>query len=74
MKETMRLRMTIMTTNKRRQTKKNWKGKSGLTTIIAFIAVALIFLLSPPEDEADKVSNTGFIPVDLVKTINGLSL
>ena len=35
-----------------------------------FIAVALIFLLSP-EDEADKPSNTGFIPVDLVKTIDG---
>ena len=59
-----------MSTNKRRQTKKNWKGKSGLTTIIAFIAVALIFLLSP-DDEADKSSNTGFIPVDLVKTIDG---
>ena len=56
-----------MTTNKRKQAKKNWKGKSGLTTIIAFIAVALIFLLSP-DDEADKPSNTGFILVDLVKT------
>ena len=59
-----------MSTNKQRQTKKNWKGKSGLTTIIAFIAVALIFLLTP-EDVADKPSNTGFIPVDLVKTIDG---
>ena len=59
-----------MTTNKRRQAKKNWKGKSGFTTIIAFIAVALIYYLSPV-DEADKSSNTGFIPVDLVKTIDG---
>ena len=59
-----------MSTNKRRQTKKNWKGKSGLTTIFAFIAVILIFLLSP-DDEADNSSNTGFIPVDLVKTIDG---
>jgi len=70
MEETMRdLRMTIMTTNKRRPGKKNWKGKSGLTTIIAVIVAGLYMYFSVDEEPA--IDRTGFIPVELVRTIDG---
>lgn len=58
-----------MTTNKRRQAKKNWKGKSGLTTIIAFIVAGLFMYFSV--DEEPDIDRTGFIPVELVRIIDG---
>ena len=59
-----------MTTNKRRQAKKNWKGKSSLTTLIAVIVV-LLFTYFSLEGDPDEESREGFIPVELVKTIDG---
>lgn len=50
--------------------RRKWKGKSGLTTILAIIAVG-VFMYFSLEVETDEGSRAGFIPVELVKTIDG---
>jgi micrococcal nuclease len=57
-------RMKHMKNNRSR-----WKGKSGFTTIIALIVAGLFMYFSL--DEESDVDRTGFIPVDLVRTIDG---
>lgn len=47
-----------------------WKGKTSLTTIIGVIVIAL-FMYFTPGEELEGPSTTGFIPVELVKTIDG---
>lgn len=59
-----------MENNNRRQGTRLWKSKSGITTIIALIAIALYMYFAPSE-KLEEVSSTGFIPIELVKTIDG---
>lgn len=47
-----------------------WRQKSKLSTVILLIAAALLYFFFPDE-ETDTPSKTGFIPVELVKTIDG---
>lgn len=47
-----------------------WRRKSKLSTVILLIAAALLYFFFPGE-ETDTPSKTGFIPVELVKTIDG---
>lgn len=57
--------------NKNVQSKKpRLKGKASLTTIIGFVVIAL-FLYFTSDSQLEEPSSAGFIPVELVKTIDG---
>ena len=57
--------------NKNEQPKMpKWKGKSSITTIIGVIVIAL-FMYFTSGEAAEKASTSGYIPVELVKTIDG---
>lgn len=57
--------------NKNEQPKMpKWKGKSSITTIIGVIVIALFMYFTSGED-AEEASTSGYIPVELVKTIDG---
>ncbi len=57
--------------NKNIQSRKpRLKGKTSLTTIIGFVIIAL-FIYFTSDEESTEPSSEGFIPVDLVKTIDG---
>ncbi|WP_249336659.1 thermonuclease family protein [Sporosarcina sp. Marseille-Q4063] len=58
-----------MTNNGQRQGTTKWKGWSGFATIIALIVAALFMYFSL--DEEPDIDRTGFIPVELVRTIDG---
>ncbi|WP_246231681.1 thermonuclease family protein [Sporosarcina jiandibaonis] len=58
-----------MKNNGQRRVTTRWKGKSGFSTLIALIAVGVFMFFSL--DEEPDVDRTGFIPVELVRTIDG---
>jgi len=47
-----------------------WKGKSSLTTIVSVIVIALFMYFTSGED-LEEASAPGYIPVELVTTIDG---
>lgn len=59
-----------MNNERQRRSAPKWKGKSGITTISAIIAV-LLFMFFSLDEESDDGSQSGFIPVELVRTIDG---
>ncbi|AOV07048.1 thermonuclease family protein [Sporosarcina ureilytica] len=56
--------------NHKNNTEKSRKGKRSLTSILAMIVIAAVIYFFNLED-IDEVDRTGFIPVELVHTIDG---
>jgi micrococcal nuclease len=57
----------------KKKTNEMWKSPAGIVSIILVLLALVGYNLFVPEEESEP-SRSGLIPVELVKTIDGLSL